>query len=532
MKVKELVGKGYLPHEELPPAFNTEKLGSEALSIDNSFFSFKKKMSKKKRAKIERKETQCIYFTVPKVGLRRRIFGIPNPMHQIELSKIIAFKWQDIQNIYSDSKISASIPIKDPEGKKAIITKYKYELFKEKCIDASFNKIFELKTDIAKYFPSIYTHSISWAIHTKEKAKLYRNDYTLIGNLIDKAVRLGQYGQTNGIPIGPDTSRIIAEILGCTFDKNLTNEFKDKIVGYRFVDDCLFYFSSYADAELVFKYFEKMLTEFGLNINEEKTTIKKLHYSYESEWSILLANYRIRYKKKRIKNKSIEESRKIRILSQRNDIKNFVSLAFKLKEENPRDSVLKYAIRKFRYKLFKENWNLFESLLYKMGMSEPVILPDILRLLLSNRSWVDESKLKEFTMAILEEHHYKGHNFEIAWGLWIAKSFSLKINDDLAQKIINSSDVISIIIVLDMINEGLISSSIDLSELESELTEEGLFNEWWLLTYESIKKGWLKPKDPDLLRKSLYFSELEQRDIEFYDSSKQIDIEDFGTPGY
>lgn len=529
MKIKDLVGKGYFPYEELPPAFNTEKLGSEALSINNAFYNFKQTLSKKKREKLERRSTECIYFTAPKVGLKRRIFGIPNPIHQIELSKIIAFNWREIQNIYSKSKLSASIPVKDPDGKRAVIPKYNFKLFKEKCIESSFNKAFELKTDITKYFPSIYTHSIPWAMHTKPIAKIKRNDKTLVGNLIDKAVRSGQSGQTNGIPIGPETSRIIGEILGCTFDKKLTDRFNAnnnfEIVGYRFIDDCIFYFSSYSEAETVFKCFETMLTNYGLNINEEKTVIKKLPYSFESEWSILLSNHPLRYSKKQIKGKSKEKSKEIRIKSQRKDLKNFISLAFKLTNENQKDSVLKYAVRRFMYiEIFKENWSLFESLLFKMGISEPIILPDILRILLTYEKFVNKNRLEEFILEILSEHYYKGHNFEIAWSLWIAKSFSIKVDKKLAKKILSSRDVISIIIVLDMIENSLISSSIDLSELESELTEEGLLNEWWLLVYESIKKGWLKPSDPYLLKNSEYFSELEKRDIEFYDPSRQVDL--------
>lgn len=525
MKVKELVGKGYFPYDELPPAFNTEKLGLHALSIDSSYEKYKNGLSKKKRKKLNFKSTECIKFTVPKVGLKRRIYGIPNPIHQVELSKIIAFNWNKIKNIYSGSDISASIPIKDPNNKKAVVTEYSFKLFKEKCLECSFNKKFELKTDIAKYFPSIYTHSISWAIHTKPVAKDKRNDFTLIGNLLDKAVRSGQSGQTNGIPIGPDTSRIIAEILGCTFDKKLNEKF-DNIVGYRFVDDCIFYFSSYSEAETVFKCFETMLTDYGLDINEEKTVIQRLPYSFESEWSILLSNHPLRYTKKLIKGKTKEKSDEIRIKAQRKDLKNFISLAFKLTNENPRDSVLKFAVKQFHYiKIFKENWSLFESLLFKMGTSEPVILPEILKLLLKYETWIDYDKLEQFTTEILWEHHYKGHNFEISWGLWIAKTFSIHIDDKLAEKIIKSRDVISIIICLDMIECDLISNSLDLSELESELTDKGLYNEWWLLVYESIRKGWLNPDNPNLLQKSNYFKELDNRDIEFYDSLRQVEIE-------
>ena len=529
MELSDLVGKGYFPHEEIPPAFNTEKLGLKALEIYNNFENYKNQLSNRKQKKINKKETLCIQYTVPQVGLKRRIFGIPNPFHQIELSYVINSNWEFFEDIYSKSNISASIPIDDPEGKQAITTKYSFDLFKEKSIEASFNKKFELKMDIARYFPSIYTHSISWAMHGKNfiKQPENRRNYDYVGNLLDAICSKCQSGQTNGIPVGPDTSRIIAEMLNCNFDEQLQYKFGD-IVGYRFRDDCNFYFSSYSEAELVFKCFETMLTDYGLNINEEKTTIKKIPYSFESEWSILLSNYKIRSSIQPLEGKSRLESRKIRISAQRRDIKNFISLSFKLANKNPKKSVIKFAIRKLGYtKILKKNWDLYEGLIYQMAIKEPVILPDLLKILLRYKNLVNNDKLKKFLITIFEEHIYKGHNFEIAWGLWIAKTFSVKIEDDLAKKIIKSQDDISIIIALDMINEGLISKSIDLNQLKSELTEENLFSEHWLLIYESVKKGWLNPVDPDLLQNSLYFSELYSEDIEFYDSSRQVDITDF-----
>lgn len=45
-----------------------------------------------------------------------------------------------------------------------------------------------------------------------------------LGNKLDYLVRQGQDGQTVGIPIGPDTSLVIAELLMHDVDKNLSKE--------------------------------------------------------------------------------------------------------------------------------------------------------------------------------------------------------------------------------------------------------------------------------------------------------------------
>jgi hypothetical protein len=78
-----------------------------------------------------------------------------------------------------------------------------------------------LATDLSQFYPSIYTHSIPWALHTKSVAKAKPNDYSLLGNVLDLAMRNGQDKQTIGIPIGPDTSLVIAEAILSSVDVQL-----------------------------------------------------------------------------------------------------------------------------------------------------------------------------------------------------------------------------------------------------------------------------------------------------------------------
>ena len=53
-----------------------------------------------------------------------------------------------------------------------------------------------LQTDIDNFYPSIYTHVIPWALHTKSAAKQRRHNYNLAGNVLDYIVRNSQDQQT------------------------------------------------------------------------------------------------------------------------------------------------------------------------------------------------------------------------------------------------------------------------------------------------------------------------------------------------
>ncbi|MEH1889101.1 MAG: RNA-directed DNA polymerase [Nostoc sp.] len=92
----------------------------------------------------------------------------------------------------------------------------------------------EIRVDISKFYPSIYTHSVTWGFLGKEKAKNYFNQRDRLDILIasgdidaklyeiaddiDNCIISCQERQSIGIPIGPDTSHIIAELIACRIE--------------------------------------------------------------------------------------------------------------------------------------------------------------------------------------------------------------------------------------------------------------------------------------------------------------------------
>jgi len=162
MRLKNLLSKGYFS-EELPPPFSSSLLGINTRKI----FSIVDSLSPAEKSKL--RETDYVRFSIPKVGIHRRRNGIPNPYHYVLLSRVLFKNWKFIKKHFKISQLSASIPTVDPKGHRAIVQFEKYEEFKEKCIECSYDTLYELRADISKYFPSIYTHSISWALHTKYK---------------------------------------------------------------------------------------------------------------------------------------------------------------------------------------------------------------------------------------------------------------------------------------------------------------------------------------------------------------------------
>lgn len=88
--------------------------------------------------------------------------------------------------------------------------------------DASRYEYF-VETDITNFYPSIYTHSLAWALHGKQTS---RDDdaFDLFGNKIDKLFQNANDGCTNGLAIGPVVSDLFSEVLLAAIDAKASSE--------------------------------------------------------------------------------------------------------------------------------------------------------------------------------------------------------------------------------------------------------------------------------------------------------------------
>lgn len=504
MTEKELIQKGYFA-KELPPQFVTYPLANNLDVVKKQWYSKLSALSKDRRKFFG--ETKSTVFNLPKVSLSRRTLSLPNPIHQIKLSEFVIKNWKEITDTFKLSKSSYTIPVEDSKGTRAFITEFNFGEFKRERFIKSFDNYYELKSDISKFYGSIYTHSIPWLLHTKAVAKEKRDDYSLIGNDLDRILRTGNSGQTVGIPIGPDTSLIIAELINCKIDEILQNKFKaSNIKFFRFIDDIYIYCDSFAEAEKAFKFYQKTLSEYQLDINEEKTEITKTPFVFDTKWSIELGSFKFRNNPQ----------------SQITDLERFTSLSFDWSTKYPKDSILLFTIQVLKgIALYDNNWDFYESVLLKVLLTEPRTFETVAQILCSNSKRVNKDKLRRILIKLIENHANKGHNYEVSWALTLCKEFNIKLKDSIAELIFKSNDIASILVGLDLKSLGLINANIDTTFLESDLIEENLINEYWLFTYESTYKGWLtSPKD--ILNTNEFFTILKDNGIYFYDESAKI----------
>ena len=149
----------------------------------------------------------------------------------------------------------------------------------QKSIELGLDYEFIIRTDITDCYANIYTHSIAWALHSKELAKAFRGPKDLIGNIIDNHIQDMQQGQTNGIPQGPKVMDFIAEMVLGYADSDLVERIRildapiDDYQIIRYRDDYRIFVNSRNDGECILKCLTEVLIDLGLQLNPSKTDI-------------------------------------------------------------------------------------------------------------------------------------------------------------------------------------------------------------------------------------------------------------------
>lgn len=210
-----------------------------------------------------------------------RPFEIIHPVLYVDLVQQICNEdnWNIIKKRFkefSNNKkiVCCSIPLYY-SNKKNIILNW-WSKFEQKSISNSLKYKYMACTDIINCYSSLYTHSISWAIHTKEVSKKER-DEKMLGNIIDQKLQNMNYGQTNGIPQGSILMDLIAEIVLGYADELLSSKLEEANVDnyqiLRYRDDYKIFADDLTTIEKILKMLTEVLGELNLKLNSNKTYI-------------------------------------------------------------------------------------------------------------------------------------------------------------------------------------------------------------------------------------------------------------------
>jgi len=299
-----------------------------------------------------------------------RLMGIPNPFKYQRVCSELRDDWDKIRDHFHTQTDGQSYRVSRIHVRKEYGEKRIFEMnYKNWRVDGNpesdllihdrgTSRIL-VQADISTCFPSIYTHSIPWALVGKEEAKKAVHEDTWY-NRIDQACSDMRNGETHGLLIGPHVSNLLSEIVLTVIDKRLYDK------GYRFVrniDDYDCFVNNHDEAQRFLRDLEETLREFDLPLNHKKTKVTELPIGIEKNWKHQLSDL-----------PKVGESGMVEYPQ----VNTFIDTALKLATETGDFAIINYAIKKLKGSKLSENG---KKLAAKRFMHMAVLYPYLLHLM-------------------------------------------------------------------------------------------------------------------------------------------------------
>ena len=518
----QFLQRGYFP-KELPPAFTTYLF---ALNANDMKSHLEKGWNSVNAAPIK-----C---SIPRNAIGRRYVHVVHPLPYFFLAKYLSENYSDIKIVCKQSAISYSSPVTSDGLNQRYITTRSRDVssFQSVLQKKSLDKYVELKVDISNFYPSIYTHIIPWCFVGRDVAKkIWKSQTTKTrapyspaihtlyhkASEIDELIQKCQEKQTHGIPVGPDSSFLVAEAILSYIDSIILGKVP-AAVGCRYYDDYYLYFDTEAEAEQMLKIMIDEFKQFGLEVNLDKVEINRLPISFMDRYAIKLSRF------------DFSSKRKDQMLQ------IYFEIVWSLVRECPAKAhtILRYSMITLGRNLpsfSPQEENLLYILLFKTAVLAPAIIPELLGVVNKIHSSPDPVVLKRMTDAVLRRNLHLGHHVELLWGLWMCKRYQLEIDLDVIVGLLEMNHPLCTLMVLDYINnirpdyKNKPKVKQELSSLKKTLSSDSLYDERWILIYEGTIKGWLTGKK-SIIKADSFFSYLMKKGVSFYDTDPLADYSD------
>ncbi len=483
----------------MPPSFSSDGIADFFINHPpEGFFS------------LSGKPVKGSIYNASKRGMTRRAFSVVHPTSAYDMANFVAENWEKLAEFFGKNKNSLSIPKYTPDGDRALEISSHSELESARLSKLSQYR-FISKTDISRFYHSIYTHSIPWAFHGRSEAKTDRNIQSkkTFFNKIDKIIRSSQDDQTIGIPVGPDVSRVFAETVCTAIDLR----FQDRCdVGeysmIRHVDDVWIGTNSHLDAERVLWRYREAIREYELDINEGKTKIYAEDFRFSDGWPTEIAaqlEFAIESPSRRIPDR----------------LRTAFEHAFSFAITHNDDGVLRYAIRYLDQSgLEWRFWETIEPFLQRSAVHFGHTVDYVARVIVwrqLTQGRINHDAWKSILVNILDRHGRLGNDSEVCWAIYTCIRLKIEIPTSVSLNIIENCGAMTIIAILNCIELGLVDPPI-FSDARDLLFPETAGGPYWPVLMEWISRDW--PQHGEISAKHSMIEEMSRNRVTMFDSEK------------
>lgn len=482
---------------ELPPCFSSEGLGAKGYSLAKDMKSIK---DAKGRPLYRRFVSDKATFYFPRFNNTDRLHSVINPISHILTSDVISRNYAKLRKLELRSKYSLSNSIFDWKGSRAI-RRPLFEKRDEFTSQVSPRFEYTITTDVRSFYHSIYTHSIPWAIYGKAKAKSDRN-VSLFGNELDLLVRNAQGGQTIGLPVGPDTSRILAEVIASSIDVEINRHLRVKRGdASRFVDDFTFGCNSIAEGQRMIAVIRRAIGSFELDIGKEKTGIHPTNHLEYVGWKEYMRNF------------APDDGEK-------GKLERFFYVVHDMTKRHPNLNIDKFSMQISRKAfLAADDWKYLQDHLVSSYRRNSTLIDTLVEVLLLRHEMkhdLDLDSLTDFVSARLPVLGANQRSGEVIWLLFLCCRLGIRIPSSALVPFLREENSLIAILTSQAEELGLLIGRLDKSFWQSHANADGLRSSMFLYAYEAARRGWA-PDSPNYCANDPFYSYLLKEQFSFFD---------------
>lgn len=467
------------------------------------------------RLKSGHRWTSPLKHSLSRAGGLRRPLAVPHPFHFVRLARATERYWKPVIRPHlAHNRFGVSCPSPNGTFRAFKETGPKDHLNRRAAIRVG--RRYVVKADVQNFYPSVYTHAIAWALHGKATVKANlrkprKQQQSFPGDVLDTHVRSAQDGQTMGIPIGPDTSWLIGELLMISVEQRLKQGVK-RVRAFRYLDDFEIACRTAAEAETAIQILEEALEDLELSLNPRKVDVDALPDGLEAS--------------------GVDELRRWSFSShttrQGTDASAYFDRLAELRTDDPESSATAFGISRLQGVAWhRDVWPRVEMRAATLVLNEPSAIQSFAKLLASARDRglpIDSQVLGSALNAILERSAPLGRDSEVAWALWLAIEYAVPLESSACKALGHVHDSFGVLLALLAGRRGILGAPPKRDEWRTAMATPELEGERWLLSYEARERGWMRSMGGgDHRSTDPFFSELARAGVSFMNLGAQTE---------
>jgi|GEM_PF-695384 len=487
-RFERLLSHGYFA-PELPPCFVSGRLAKKRNVIWKQIEGVKarskdgKVLSDKQAYKTHVSRTA--WFKFPRFGRSDRHHGVPNPIAYMAIAKVLADQFVKLRSrTRMLSRLSTSPLVFDWTGTRAIL-RPTVDLLEDFRLDLSARREEYVSADLRAFYHSVYTHSIPWAIQGKAEAKANRHGEHY-SNLLDLLSRNAQDGQTIGLPVGPDTSRILAEVVASGVDAELVaNVALSSNDASRYVDDYTVSSADSRSAASLVAALRRAAAVYELELNQDKTAVVPTATAPASGWKQVVLAHRPQQSHYDL-----------------DSFKRFFYELGRVRDERPYINVERWALMNARSAFLRcdgNTWKVLTRHLINAYRRNSTLVSLFVELLVarykSNPNDVDCGAIADFLCHRIPVLALEDRTGELIWLLFLMIVLRIKLDAQYFDRLVSLEEPMCALLIRQAYREGLILGKLDTSTWDARVNTIGLDSPMWLYAYEAARLGFTSGKN-------------------------------------